>query len=540
MGALFQLTSKEGSNVMNGKEKILSLVQFVSCLIGIAAVSIIFYWSMTDAFFVADDFVWIERAKYLAERPLSIFRSEGLYFDPLVYILFRINYILGGLNPQWYHLTDLFIHAVNAGLVFTLAMLLTESKVAAFFSGLIFAVWPTNADSVLWLSSRVDTLSSIFFLSSIISYILYQRKGKKLFYCLSLISFVVALSAKSTPIILPFVIISLEMSNLKGRKDILHRLLPFFLISITYLFLLFYNSSAAPITINKLNIMGPLRAVTVLFFPESIIATREIFYMGVSVLLLATIAVLNMFFAPTMRMFFVTFTIIASVVLPVVFLNYATAFTLPQYVLASICHRLYLAVAGFSILMGATLTFLIKKIESYRVSCLIIQGLFIAGILIYGYTYIKEREQIWREYAKFYKLLVAMVKNTKSDNNHYSNISKLYLVGFPYGFMQPISRLYLGNHDLSVNYVAHYSLVPDIKGTKERIGVWVLTQDVKFADIREEVQAYQEMKKACRTLLEKKERDACVKDLSRVAQKLNVLNDLDVKSQVDNILSQGL
>lgn len=524
---------------MNGKEKILLLLQFISYLLGIAAASIIFYWSMTDAFFVADDFVWIERAKYLAERPLSIFRSEGLYFDPLVYILFRINYILGGLSPKLYHLTDLFIHLVNAGLVFTIAMLLTESKVAAFLSGLIFAVWPTNADSVLWLSSRVDSLSAIFFLSSIISYILYQRKGKVLFYGISLISFAIALSAKSTPIILPFVIASLDMSNLKGKKDIIRKLLPFFLISITYLFLLFYNSSAVPIKINNLNIMGPLRAVTVLFFPESIIAARETFYMGVSVLLLAIIALLNMFFAPTMRIFFITFTIITLIVLPVVFLNYATAFTPPQYVLASICHRLYFAVAGLSILMGATLTFLIKKIESYRVSCLIIQGLFIAGILIYGYTYVKEREQIWREYAKFYKLIVTMVINTKSDNNRYSNISKLYLVGFPYGFMQPISRLYLDNHNLTVDYVAHYSQVPDIKGTKERVGVWVLT-DVKFADIREEVQVYQEMKETCRTLLEKKERDACIKELSRLTQKLNVLNDLDAKSQIDNILSQRL
>lgn len=525
---------------MNGKEKILLLIQFISSLLGIAVASFIFYWSMTDAFFVADDFVWLERAKYLAERPLSIFSSEGLYFDPLVYILFRINYILGGLNPQWYHLTDLFIHLVNAGLVFTLAMLLTESKVAAFASGLIFAVWPTNADSVLWLSSRVDTLSAIFSLSSIISYILFQRKGKAMFYGVSLISFSIALSAKSTPIILPFVIASLEMSNLKGRKDILHRLLPFFLISITYLFLLFYNSSAAPIKINNLNMIGPLRALTVLFFPESIIAARETFFMGVSILLLATIAILNMFFAPTMRVFFITFTIIASIIMPLMLLSYASAVTSPQYVLASICHRLYLAVAGLSILMGVTLIFLIKKFERYRASCLIIQGFFIAGILLYGYTYVKERKQIWMEYTKFYKLLVTMVKNTKSDNNGYSNISKLYLVGFPYSFMPSISRIYLDNPNLSVDSVAHYSQVPDIKRTKETVGVWVLTHDVKFADIREEVQVYQETRETCRTLLEKKERDACIKELSRLTQKLNVLNDLDAKSQIDNILSQRL
>ncbi len=76
----------------------------------IILISFTAYAPVFDNFFAWDDFLWLYRAKTMWTDPARIFESEGLYFDPLVYLSFWINYILFGLDPKWYHVTDVTIH----------------------------------------------------------------------------------------------------------------------------------------------------------------------------------------------------------------------------------------------------------------------------------------------------------------------------------------------------------------------------------------------------------------------------------------------
>lgn len=517
---------------MTGKEKILSSVQFISCFLGIAGASLICYWGMNDVFFVADDFIWLERAKYLTERPLSIFISEGLYFDPLVYLLFGINHILGGFEPRWYHLVDLFIHVINAFLVFYLAMLLTENKIAALFSGLIFAIWPINADAVLWPSSRVDTLSAIFFMGSIISYIHYQRKEKTLFYCLSLLSFIMALSAKSTPIILPLVIIALEMvsSNKTGYKAIFLRLILFFTISGIYLTLLYVNSPQAIVEtaqVSRLNIKELLKGITVLFFPESLIAAKENVYMALAVLLFISITGMSAFFISG-RFTLVISVMIGAIMVPLLFMSasyvYATPSNPPAYLLGSICHRLYLASIGFSILMGINVAFFINRTEKYgRLPVLVLAGLLTMSILAYGFIYVTERKEIWNSFSKKYRLYVSIIKDMVVNVENPSQLSKIYIISLPRSFIESMFRLYFNNSELVVEQLEDYTLTPDIRSSGKETAVLMLNKHGRFEDITEEIRIYQSMLNTCGGVRDEKEIDACLQKLSVQAQFLNNL-----------------
>lgn len=361
----------------------------VLAVLGIAGASFACYWNASDIFFIADDFVWLERVKFLISKdPFIIFKSEGLYFDTLVYLLFWLNYITSGLDPTWFHRTDLFIHTVNALLVSYLSFLLTKNRTAAFFAGLIFAVSPTNADAVLWPSSRVDTAAAVFYLSSISTYILYQRERRTGLYCLSLVLFAASLTAKSTPAILPVVILALELVSCSktGCKAVLFRLSPFFLLSGLYLMLLSYNSTQAITQTFQigggLNTKGLLRGVSVLFFPESLIAAREALCMSLSVLLLILIIGVSLFFIPA-RSVLVVSTMIAAIIVPLLFMSgtyvYATPSNPAYYVMGSICHRIYLGMAGFSIMIGTAIAFFIDRSTWYgRFLRPIIAGIFTA------------------------------------------------------------------------------------------------------------------------------------------------------------------
>lgn len=430
-------------------------------ILGIVGASFACYWNASDIFFIADDFIWLERVKFLINKdPFIIFQSEGLYFDPLVYLLFWLNYITSGLNPAWVHRTDLLIHTVNALLVSYLSFLLSKNRIAAFFSGFIFAVSPTNADAVVWPSSRVDTAAAIFYLSSIISYILYQREKQIRLYCLSIALFTVSLTAKSTPAILPVIILTLEMVsyNKGGCKAVFFRLLPFFMLSGLYLMLLSYNSTQAITQTFQigggLNTKGLLRGISVLFFPESLIAAKEVLYMGLSVLFLILIVGISLFFIPA-RAIFVVYVMIAAIIMPLLFMSgtyeYATPSAPPHYVLGSICHRIYLGMAGFSILLGTAIVFPIEKLEKYGKS-LCASGLLLFAIatFVYGHTYVSEREQLWRKQGKVSKDIAERIKK------HKDNVSEhlvIYLIGKPLSFVQSMFRLYVDNGDLIVKVI---------------------------------------------------------------------------------------
>lgn len=92
---------------------------------------------------------------------------------PLLRLTFLGNYLAGGLNPAGYHVVNLALHALCAGLVYALALRLARRMgaaagvgppAAAFAAALVFAVHPLQTESVVYVSSRSSLLSAAFML----------------------------------------------------------------------------------------------------------------------------------------------------------------------------------------------------------------------------------------------------------------------------------------------------------------------------------------------------------------------------------------
>jgi len=98
-------------------------------------------------------------------------------YRPLCVLTFRLNYLLSGLHPFSYHLTNVLLHAgVTAVYVLTVRKAVVDCPSdIVLLSGLLFAVHPIHAEAVAGVVGRADVLSCLFFLLAICLYVDYCK-----------------------------------------------------------------------------------------------------------------------------------------------------------------------------------------------------------------------------------------------------------------------------------------------------------------------------------------------------------------------------
>jgi tetratricopeptide (TPR) repeat protein len=122
-------------------------------------------------------FIWDDDI-YVTENPL-LTASNGLrriwfsldspsqYF-PLTYTTFYLERRVWGLNPAGYHAVNLLLHAANALLVWRLLARLRLP--GAWLGAALFALHPVQVESVAWITERKNVLMGFFFLLSLLAW----------------------------------------------------------------------------------------------------------------------------------------------------------------------------------------------------------------------------------------------------------------------------------------------------------------------------------------------------------------------------------
>jgi hypothetical protein len=113
------------------------------------------------------------------------------HYQPLTWLTLGIDYLIWGLNPLGYHLTNLLLHCANAVVLYFVAVRLFRLvkpgladhqnsllRLAAGLSALLFSVHPLRVESVAWATERRDVLSGLFFLFSILCYLKAVTNGE--------------------------------------------------------------------------------------------------------------------------------------------------------------------------------------------------------------------------------------------------------------------------------------------------------------------------------------------------------------------------
>ncbi len=150
------------------------------------------------------------------------------HWIPLTWMTFGADYLLWGMNPVGYHLTNLLLHTANAAVFYFVALRLLRLvttgveevtlRLGAGAAALFFAVHPLRAESVAWVTERRDVLSGLFFLLTILAYLKaseLEGAQRLRFLAGSVVCYVLALTSKSIVMTLPIVLILLDIYPLR-------------------------------------------------------------------------------------------------------------------------------------------------------------------------------------------------------------------------------------------------------------------------------------------------------------------------------------
>jgi hypothetical protein len=143
-------------------------------------------------------------------------------YIPVTWLSLAVDHALWGLEPRGYHATNVFLHAVNAALVFILARRLLGALPlsASVVAALAFGLHPLRVESVAWVTERRDVLSVCLALLAVLAWLAASaREGgvRRRWLAASLAAYAASLLSKQLTMTLPLVLVILDVYPLRRR-----------------------------------------------------------------------------------------------------------------------------------------------------------------------------------------------------------------------------------------------------------------------------------------------------------------------------------
>ena len=210
LGTLHLYQSKNVDLFKEFKKAISSNFAIIVYLI---VVLIIAYSSITNYFFVGDDFTWLRWAAD-CKRGCSIFdyftNADGFFYRPGTKIYFLLMYSGFWLNQMAYHMVSISLHLILTVLVFLISKKILKDFLFSAFAAFLFIILSSYAEAVFWVASTGHLFNAVFILLSLLFYIFYKEKQKNIFLIFSLISIIFSLLFHELGVVAPLIIILYE------------------------------------------------------------------------------------------------------------------------------------------------------------------------------------------------------------------------------------------------------------------------------------------------------------------------------------------
>ena len=179
----------------------------------VALAATLAYLPSLDDYFVQDDFGVVA---LLSSKPATYFPRWFVttWMDdiwgytpdeirPFPAVSYQLAAVFGAASPYANHVVNIAFHAVNALLVLAVARRVAGlAIVPATVAGLVFALLPMQAESVAWITGRVDSMPACFFLASFLLFVRWRDQGRRRDYWGSVALCAVALLSKQNTVIL--------------------------------------------------------------------------------------------------------------------------------------------------------------------------------------------------------------------------------------------------------------------------------------------------------------------------------------------------
>lgn len=427
-------------------EEAISVIKLpVTPIVVLLATAPLMFFSSFKNYFVGDDFTWLHwAAKTKGVDLWQLFLdAEGFFYRPLARIYFFGVYPLFGLQPQGYHLVDFLLHLGCTLGVYLLALFLTKKGLIAFLAGLFFLIHPVNAESIFWISSTTHLLANFFYIWGFLAYLCWcgeQKKWRGFFYALSVLAFILGLVSHERMITFPLAILFYDLlfGQLKKSKKWLAKIstyLPFGVLTGVYLWLRNtiaqahglsgdYSYNFGNLIFNFVgNLVGYLGELVASFYFIPWYDSSRAFlrvHKPIALVLVAIFGLIAWLFFRKIRR---NKTAIFS-------LGWLVILLLPFLGLGNLAERyVYLAHAGFFILLAMFLTWFFEKLKKAELKLAILTFFLAVGSLVVFYGIeIKKAQQEWYQAGETAnKTLLALSTNYRQ----FPLGTTLYFVNLP-------------------------------------------------------------------------------------------------------------
>ncbi|HUE22500.1 MAG TPA: glycosyltransferase family 39 protein [Bryobacteraceae bacterium] len=172
------------------------------------------FWPNLQSPFVYDDYGHIAEASHTTWQILAdAFRrfpgGHGLFFRPVGFISYWLDYQWAGGHAVRWHLWSIAAHAANACLVYFLVTRLGIRRAAALVAALLFALHGSRAETVSWPDARFDLLATLFALCALLAVLEYCRTGRRRWYVPLMVCAALAVYTKESAFCLPLLPVAL-------------------------------------------------------------------------------------------------------------------------------------------------------------------------------------------------------------------------------------------------------------------------------------------------------------------------------------------
>lgn len=134
------------------------------------------------------------------------------------------------LNQNVYHFVSIFLHFAVAGLIFLISKRILKNYLLSVVASVTFVILSGYNEVVFWISSTGFLFNAFFAFLSLLSFIYWREKGRKIYLAASFISIVLGLLFHEMGVIIPLILIAYDLvfteKNIRSGKLYLHLCFP--------------------------------------------------------------------------------------------------------------------------------------------------------------------------------------------------------------------------------------------------------------------------------------------------------------------------
>lgn len=133
-------------------------------------------------------------------------------YHPLTMISYTLDYALFDADPQGYIDINILLHLLSCLFIFLLTLRITGKPLGGLAAALCFGLHPLHVESVAWIAERKDVLYTAFAAAALYVGYLWMESGKKHWFLITLLLFVMACLSKGMAVVLAPVLIFTHMA----------------------------------------------------------------------------------------------------------------------------------------------------------------------------------------------------------------------------------------------------------------------------------------------------------------------------------------